>query len=194
MCQQILSRFLENLSEALLMNIVLIGCRAAGKTSVGRKLAPRLQMGFVDIDHLIEARCGTPIVDIVKSHGWDHFRKMEKGIIAEISTHDGLIIAPGGGAVLDAENIAMLRKNGLLIWLKADQEVLVGRINQDPRNSGQRPTLTGKGTLEELGEIMAHRDPLYEMAAEVQVDTSSLDMEIVVETLQSILQKRLGRG
>ena len=67
-------------------------------------------------------------------------------------------------------------------------------MNQDPRTSAQRPTLTGKGTMEELGEVMAHRDPIYEKAAEVQVDTSSLDVEMVVETLQSILQKRLGRG
>ncbi|OGP92532.1 MAG: hypothetical protein A2156_08640 [Deltaproteobacteria bacterium RBG_16_48_10] len=176
------------------MNLVLIGYRAAGKTTVGSRLAPRLQMGFVDTDHLIETRCDTPIVDIVKSYGWDHFRKLEKRIIAEISVHDGLIIAPGGGAVLDTENIEMLRKNGLIIWLKADRQALVRRMNQDPRTSAQRPTLTGKGTMEELGEVMAHRDPIYEKAAEVQVDTSSLDVEMVVETLQSILQKRLGRG
>src|SRR4030042_4082888 len=111
------------------MNIVLIGYRGSGKTTVGRRLADRLKLRFVDTDDLIEERQGNPVSDIVKSHGWGHFRKLERNTIEEISKEDHLIIAPGGGAVLDQENVKALRKNGFIIWLKADKQSLLRRMN-----------------------------------------------------------------
>ena len=104
------------------MNIVLIGYRGAGKTTVGHRLVARLKMKFVDTDDLIEERQGAPISQIVKSQGWDHFRKLEKAIIEEISKEDHLIIASGGGAVLDTDNVMTFRRNGFIIWLRADQQ------------------------------------------------------------------------
>jgi shikimate kinase len=175
------------------MNIVLIGYRGAGKSIVGSRLAARLQMKFVDTDELLEEHNGARISDIVKSHGWDHFRAMEKRIVEEISRQDHLVIAPGGGVVLDAENIMALRRKGLIIWLKADSEVLLRRMSQDFQTMGRRPTLTGKGSLEEIEEVMAYRDPLYERASDVQLDTSTLNVEAVVEDLLSILQERIRR-
>jgi shikimate kinase len=176
------------------MNLVLIGNRAAGKTTVGSRLAPRLQMRFVDTDDLIEARCGTPIVDLVKSHGWDHFRRMEKRIIAEISVHDRLIIAAGGGAVLEPENVKALKRNGFIIWLRADIQVLLQRMVKDRQTAARRPSLTGKGALEELKEVLAQREGLYEKVSEVQVDTSLLDVDGVVNNVLSIVQERVGRA
>ena len=114
------------------MNIVLIGYRCAGKSAVGSRLAARLKMKFVDTDHLIEERHGVLISDIVESYGWDYFRDMEKQIVEEISNQDHLVIAPGGGAVLEAENVKVLRSNGLMIWLKADGEAIRNRMEQDP--------------------------------------------------------------
>ncbi|MEW6375577.1 MAG: shikimate kinase [Thermodesulfobacteriota bacterium] len=176
------------------MNIVLIGYRCAGKSTVGKRLSDRTLMRFVDTDDLIEECHGVLIRDMVRSHGWDHFRKMERKIIKEISAQDNLIIALGGGAVLDPENIMILKKNGLIIWLKADREVLLKRMGEDPRTIFKRPTLTGKGVLEELEEVMAYRAPLYERAAEIELDTSVLDVEAAVEGVLSILQERIKRA
>ena len=176
------------------MNIVLIGYRCVGKSTVGSRLAACLQMGFVDTDNLIEERHGALINDIVKSRGWGHFRAMEKQIIKEISNQDHLVIAPGGGVVLDPDNIMALRKNSIIIWLKADRQVLHQRMDQDPRTVIQRPPLgTGKGVLEELEEVMTCRAPLYERTAEVQLDTSALDVEAVVEAVLSILRERVAK-
>jgi shikimate kinase len=179
--------------RGLFVNIVLIGYRGSGKSTVGRSLAARLQMRFIDTDDLIEARHDAPISEIVKSQGWDHFRVIEKRIIEEISNEDNLVIAPGGGAVLDAENVMMLRKNGLIIWLKADWQTLRKRMDQDPRTFLRRPTLKGKGTSEELEEVVAYREPFYERAAEVRLDVAALDVEAVVESVLSIFQDRIGR-
>jgi shikimate kinase len=173
------------------MNIVLIGYRGAGKSTVGSRLAVRLQMKFVDTDNLIEERQGALISDIVKSYGWGYFRAMEKQTIEEISNQDHLVIAPGGGAVLEAGNITALRRNGLMIWLKADGEAIRRRMEQDPLTFVRRPTLTGKGVLEELEEVMAYRESFYERAAEVKLDTSALDVEAVVENILSIFQEKV---
>jgi len=172
------------------MNIVLIGYRGSGKSAVGRRLADRLQMKFVDTDLLIEGRHGVLISDIVESYGWDRFRAMEKQIIEEISSHDHLVIASGGGAVLEAENVKVLRRNGLMIWLKADGKTIRNRMGQDPSTFFRRPTLTGKGALEELEEMMAYREPFYKKAAGVEIDTSNLDVEAVVECILAILEER----
>ena len=170
------------------MNIVLIGYRGAGKSAVGKRLAERLRREFVDIDDLIEERQGAPISELVKSQGWEGFRDMEKRVIQEISREDDLVIAPGGGAVIDAENVSSLKRNGLIIWLKANAQVLRQRLEQDPRTPSSRPTLTGKGVLEEFEEVMGKRIPYYAKAAEVEFDTSALDLDAVVERIYSIIQ------
>lgn len=172
------------------MNIILIGYRGSGKSRVGRRLASRMGSKFIDTDDLIESKEGE-ISDIVKSHGWDYFRATEKRMIEEISREDNLVIALGGGAVLDADNLVNLERNGLIIWLKADPEVLRKRMKEDHRTSVSRPTLTGKGTIEELEEVMAYRDPFYEKAGRIQLDTSSLDVERVVEKIMAVLKETM---
>ncbi len=175
------------------MNIVLIGYRGAGKSTVGRKLAIHLGKKFVDTDELIEKKMGVPISDIVKSKGWGCFRAMEKKIIEEASREDDWVIAPGGGAVLDDENVAALKKNGLVIWLNADREILYRRIGQDPQTPASRPTLTGKGTLEEFEEVLASREPLYRKAADVEIDTSTLKVDQVsAKVLWALREKKRG--
>jgi shikimate kinase len=174
------------------MNIVLIGYRCAGKTTVGSRLASHLRRRFVDTDTVIEERHGT-IRDIVELHGWPHFRVLEKGVIEEISGQDNLIIAPGGGFVLDTDNVAALKKNGLLIWLKANSQAVYLRMMKDPRTGAQRPSLTGKGTLQELEETMASRIPLYARAAEIHFDTSAREVPEVIEGVLFLLNGRAGR-
>jgi len=173
------------------MNIVLIGMRGAGKSTVGKRLAALMGKEFVDTDDLVEKRLGAPIKEIVGKKGWGFFRSMEKRAIKDVSRGDHLVIAAGGGAVLDPENVKSLKKNGLVIWLKADGQVLQERLSLDPQTENNRPTLTGRGTLEELIEIMASRAPLYEKAADVQLDTGNLDLEKVVEIILSIVEQRM---
>jgi len=175
------------------MNIILIGYRGSGKSTVGSKLADRLKRRFVDTDGLIEERQGVLISDIVKSKGWSHFRKIERAIVEEISKGNNLVIAPGGGAVLDADNVKVLRRNGFIVWLKADQQTLLKRIQKDRGSSTRRPTLTGKGTLEEIEETISQREPFYEGASEIQIDTSMLAVDAVVETILTVLKEREGR-
>jgi len=174
------------------MNIILIGYRGSGKSTVARRLASRMERRFVDTDDVIESKEGQ-ISDMVKSHGWDYFRAIEKRIIEEISKEDNLVIALGGGAVLDPDNVVNLERNGLIIWLKADRETLRKRIELDPRTLASRPTLTGKGAIEELGEMMTYRDPIYDKASKIQFDTSALEVETAVENILARLQKEMGR-
>ena len=175
------------------MNIVLIGYRGAGKSVVGKQLAIRLEMKFVDTDSFLEERHQKRINDIVTSEGWDHFRNLEKRLIQEISTQDHLVIAPGGGVVLDVNNIIALRRKGFIIWLKAEPEVLLKRIGEDPQTTSKRPPLTEKGPLEEIKEVLAYRNPFYEWASGSQLDTTALDVETVVEKILSILPERIER-
>ena len=115
-------------------------------------------------------------------------------MIEEISKEDHLIIAPGGGAVLDADNVKALKRSGFIIWLKADQQTLLRRIEKDQGSFTRRPTLTGKGTLEEIEETISEREPFYEMASEIQIDTSTIDVEAVVERLLTIINDKVRIG
>jgi shikimate kinase len=173
------------------MNIVLIGYRGSGKSTVGERLASRTERRFVDTDDLIESKEGQ-ISDIVKSHGWNYFRAIEKKMIEGISKEDNLVIALGGGAVLDSDNIANVERNGLIIWLKADREVLRKRMNEDPRTPASRPPLSEKGTMEELEEIMDFRNPFYEKTTTIQLDTSTLNVEEVVENILVAFKEKTG--
>ena len=173
------------------MNIILIGYRAAGKSTVGKTLAERLDKKFVDTDEVLKERHGVSITDMVKAHGWSYFRAHEKRLIEDVSREDHLVIAPGGGVVLDEENVMALKKNGFLIWLKAELEVLTRRMDQDPQTVTNRPPLTGKGALEELRDVMAYRIPYYEKAMDTKIDTSTMGVQAVVEAVLSIVQTPL---
>ncbi len=172
------------------MNIVLIGYRGAGKSSVGRRVAGRLRKGFVDTDELVESREGRSIKEIVDSAGWARFRKLEKAVIAETALRDGLVIAPGGGAVADGENVARLKANGRILWLKAGCETLAERLSRNIRAHGRRPSLTGRDIVEELRDVLAEREPLYERAADDEIDTTALSEDEVVEKIMEIVNVR----
>ncbi|MBM4351513.1 MAG: shikimate kinase [Deltaproteobacteria bacterium] len=172
------------------MNLVLIGYRAAGKTTVGRRLSAFLRRTFVDSDETIEKQQEMTIKDIVRYHGWDYFRTVERDVISEISKDDHLIISAGGGVVIDPENVKALKRNGFIVWLKADVEVLLERMAREIQSIIKRPSLTGKGSLNEFREVLIQREPLYAAASEVQVDTSQLDVEGVVHHILRIFNER----
>jgi len=169
------------------MNIVLIGYRATGKTEVGRVLARKLGYDFVDSDSLIEKEAGCSISDIVKREGWPGFRKREKDVIKRLSMREKTVIAVGGGAVLDKENVEYLRKSGVIIWLKASAETILKRLKEDDKTASQRPSLTGRPLDAELVEILEKRIPLYKSAANVEIETDNYSIEEVVNKIFKLL-------
>ena len=114
------------------MNIVLIGMRGCGKTTVGRLLAKRLGRQLVEMDELIARRMGLSIPEIVEKYGWEKFRDIEEEITYEVSRLDNIINATGGGVVIRENNIKELKMKGKLIWLKANTDTLLGRIGNSP--------------------------------------------------------------
>lgn len=165
------------------MNLVLIGFRGTGKTTVGKLLAQRTGMTFIDTDELIEKRMGTSIKEIVNRSGWLFFRELERQVIKEIADGDLQVIAAGGGAVLDEQNVQALKKNGLIIWLKASLPLISTRLTKDPETSAKRPSLTGKGTMAEIEEVFIYREKIYAQIAALEIDTTDLNAEMVAEKI-----------
>lgn len=151
------------------MNIVLIGYRGTGKSTIAEILGEKLSMRVVGMDAEIERRAGKPIPEIVDESGWDHFRDIESQVAADLGGADDLIIDAGGGVIVRPQNIESLKKNGIIFWLVADEETIVERI----KDGTQRPSLSGsKSFVEEVAEILAERKPKYEAAANHTIDTA----------------------
>jgi len=148
-------------------NIYLVGMMGAGKTTVGRLLARRLKLRFVDSDQEIEGRCGVKIPLIFEIEGEGRFRAREAQVLAELTALDGVVIGTGGGAVLSEENRQRLAANGTVVYLRARPEDLYERVRHD-RN---RPLLATGDPLERLRALYAERDPLYRSIADLTVDT-----------------------
>jgi shikimate kinase len=165
------------------MNLVLIGYRGSGKSSVGRALAERLGREFADTDAEIERRAGTAIADIFRTQGEPAFRSLERQVVADLAAREGLVLATGGGVVLDPANVAALRRNGKVAWLRCGAEDLARRIAADPATRRTRPDLTPVGGLEEVRRLLAVRTPLYEGAADWIADSDARPVEAIAADL-----------
>jgi shikimate kinase len=176
--------FLEVLQQ---MNIVLIGYRCTGKTAVGKILARELGRGFLDTDRLVEEETGSSIQGLVSGKGWDHFREREKSLIEEVTEEDNLVIATGGGVVMDKENIDNLKGNGWIVWLKADAAVIKERMGREERSGTVRPSLTGSDPIEEIDRVLSSRASLYGEAADLMVDTSASSPREVADLVMKAL-------
>lgn len=151
-------------------NIVLIGYRAVGKSSVGALVAELLDRPFVDLDALVEQEAGQTIPEIVKAAGWPEFRRREKAMVQRYASRSGQVLATGGGVVLDPDNVANLRAAGKLVWLQATPATIQARLGRDSQQTASRPGLTGKGTWDEVAEVLTAREPLYRAAADVNLE------------------------
>lgn len=169
-------------------NIVLIGYRAVGKTTIGALLAARLHRRFVDLDAAVEAEAGETIASLVQRAGWPEFRRREKEAVRRYAAQRGLVLATGGGVVLDPENIARLQASGPLIWLKASPSTIRARLQQEAAQVATRPGLTAQGTLAEIEEVLAAREPLYEAAAVLILDVDKATPEELVQEILSWIQ------
>ena len=165
------------------MNIVLIGYRCSGKTAVGQILAKKLGRDFVDIDTLIEDDSGCSIEALVSRNGWSHFREIEKRVIKAVTTKNNQVIATGGGAVMDADNVTCLKKNSWLVWLDGTPEVLSQRMAKDQARGNVRPSLTGGDAIAEIAAVLAHRRPNYERAGDLRIDTDRFSVHEIAELI-----------
>jgi len=153
------------------MNLVLIGYRGTGKSSVGHLLAQRLGWDLISSDAEIVKRAGLSIPEIVKESGWDHFRDVETEVCREVAARDRVIIDTGGGIILRQQNVDCLKANGLLFWLTAEAPTIARRIGGDT----QRPSLTGaKSFTDEIVEVLQARLPKYQAAADHVITTDRL--------------------
>ena len=153
------------------MNLILIGYRATGKTTLAKILARRLGCQWIDADVQIEHKAGKSIARIFDDDGEPAFRDLEAEVIAELCGRNRLVLAAGGGAPLRAESRRAMRASGNVVWLKALPETVLGRMSADETTSARRPDLNDKGPLEEIVYLIAEREPIYREAANLEVDT-----------------------
>ena len=163
------------------MILSLIGYRGCGKTVVAQELGRRLDWPAVDADQLIEEQAGLSIREIFSTQGEAAFRARERQVISQLLTRDRLVLATGGGAILDAGTRVALRQAGPVVWLQAPVDVLRSRIAADLSSSHRRPSLTGLPPADEITALLAVREPLYAACATLVIDTALLTLEEVTD-------------
>jgi shikimate kinase len=175
--------------------IALIGLRAVGKTTLGRGLARVLGLGFVDLDEAVawsasEGCCAShvaSVAEIAAHSGWEAFRDMEQRELERVLVQGGaLVLATGGGVVERAANREVLRQRALCIWLRAELELLRGRL----RGDASRPSLTGASIVEELESIALRRSPWYAEVAHATLDVGSQSPVELIERLRALCDVR----
>lgn len=169
----------------MMRNIVLVGFMGTGKNVVGKVLAQRLGIRFVDMDQMIEEIEGRSIAQIFEKNGEPYFRKIEKQVAKEVSEYEGVVIAAGGGVVLDQENVDNLKKNGLMICLSAKPGVILERT----KGYIHRPLLNVEDPGKRVAELLEDRAPFY-AKAHYQIDTSSLSVDEVVQKVLELIKNK----
>ena len=166
--------------------IFLIGMMGAGKTTIGRILARYLGREFVDLDHALEAKCGVRISVIFEIEGEEGFRRRETAQLDECSLQQGIVLATGGGAVLAPENRQILKERGTVVYLRADAAELFRRLERDR----SRPLLQTADPQARIRELLALREPIYEEAADLILDSGTMTAaqaaRVLVNKLETI--------
>jgi len=166
------------------MNIVLIGYRGTGKSTVGKLLAMRLGRQFVSTDEEIIKRAKRTIPEIVAQEGWEYFRDLESEVCREFAGRDRLVIDTGGGAILRTQNVEALKKSGTLFWLTASVGTITKRIGRD----NQRPSLTGsKSFVDEIQDVLRERTPKYQAASDHVITTDDRSIKQLVEIILTLV-------
>jgi shikimate kinase len=160
-------------------NLFLVGPMGAGKSAVGRQLAKMLHMSFVDSDDEIESRTGVDIPFIFEKEGEDGFRKREAKVIDELSSRAGIVLATGGGAVVNPDNRNFLGARGFVVYLHTSVDQQVSRTQK----GRERPMLASGDSREILEELMVVRDPMYREIADLTVDTDGRKVRAVANEI-----------
>lgn len=169
-------------------NVALIGFMGTGKTSVAERLAARMGKRCLDLDAVIAEKSGKTIPRIFEEDGEKVFRNLETEAVKEASRKSGVVLACGGGVVLDKVNIEHLRRNSVIICLTAKPEKILERVGA----SGTRPLLNVQDRSERMRRLLSSRDQLYEGSADHMVDTTDLTIDQVVERIVAVLGREMG--
>jgi shikimate kinase len=162
------------------MNIILIGMRGSGKSTIARKLSKILNKPYKEIDRLIVQESNMTIPEMVANHGWEYFREKETIITKQVCEQNDVIISTGGGVITRPENIAALQKNSKIFYLRARIHTLLQRIGKD----ATRPALTKNTSVaEEMKEVLQNRKALYESTATSIIDTDKKSVNTVVKEI-----------
>lgn len=172
------------------LNLILIGYRGCGKSSVGRLVAQRLGWPFADTDERVEQLAGRCVRDIFRTDGEAAFRRMESRVLQEVLSAGHQVVSVGGGAVLVAANRRLIRSAGLCIWLQASAAELERRLAADPRSAELRPALTDEDPRAEIERLLALRAPLYADAADERIGTDGRSLAQVADQLVAMLRAR----
>lgn len=165
------------MTNAPMTNIILIGFRGTGKSTISTLLAERLGMKRVSTDERATERCGMSIRDFVEQHGWAAFRQIEQECIREAIQEQGIVIDCGGGVVENVENMRLLSGNGIVAWVHAELGDVLERLMANEQDA-QRPTLTvGMTQAQDITQNYQRRLPLYEQYAVLTVNTSMASAE-----------------
>ncbi len=170
--------------------IFLIGFRAAGKTTVGSKLAECLGFEFIDTDQLICDAHQKTVREIVERGGWREFRRLEEKALEEAAGGRRRVVATGGGAVLHRRAWQWIRDRALVVYLEVEPGVLRRRLSRVDNGDASRPSLTGKAVVAEMEGVLGERLPLYREYAHIHIDTGRLSVE---ETVSQIVDAFTGR-
>lgn len=166
-------------------SVVLVGMPGSGKSSVGRRLAQRIGLKFVDADaHIEEAANGMSIAEIFAKHGEPEFRSLEARVISRLLDQGQTVIATGGGAFMNAETRKRVHERGVAIWLSADLDVLLRRV----KRKNDRPLLRGDDPEKVLKRLLADRGPTY-AKADITVISRDVPHEDVVDTIVGALDE-----
>ena len=168
-------------------SIVLIGLMGAGKTAVGRRLANRLDLPFIDADTEIEVAAGASISEIFAEHGEAYFRQGERKVIARLLENGPQVLATGGGAYMNPDTRANIKAHGLSVWLKADIKVLMKRVGR----RDNRPLLVAGDPEKVMKKLMVERDPIY-AEADVTVESRDVPHDVIVGAVIDALADKLG--
>jgi shikimate kinase len=170
-------------------SVVLIGLMGAGKTAVGRRLAQRLDLPFIDADSEIEEAAGQSIKEIFAEHGEAYFREGERKVIARLLGGGPQVLATGGGAYMNPETRASISAQGISVWLRADLRVLLKRVHR----RDHRPLLTAGDPETVMKKLMAERNPIY-AKADLVVDSRDVPHDVIVGAVIDALASKLGCG
>ena len=163
-------------------SIVLVGMPGCGKSAIGRRLAPRLDLPFVDADEEIEKAAGKTIKEIFADHGEAYFREGERKVIARLLGSGPQVLATGGGALMNESTRDTIRKSGISIWVKADLPVLVRRVSK----RSNRPLFEGRDAETVMRELMAQRYPIF-ATADLTVESRDVPHEVIVDEIIAAL-------
>jgi shikimate kinase len=166
--------------------VALVGLMGAGKSAIGKRLAARLGLPFVDADDEIERAAGCTIAEFFEKHGEAEFRTGERRVIARLLDGPVHVLSTGGGAYMDSETRAIMRARALTVWLRADLDVLFDRV----KRRGHRPLLRGGDPKEVLGRLMTQRYPIY-AEADLVVDSTAQPVDLTTEEVIAALRRRL---